>query len=284
MMKAKILAEFSHPDHDFAKSRGNMQMLPSGNVWLCWSASSLQTEYAFDGSLLLKAQFKAKVSSYRTFKHPWIGRPSYPPDVHAAVIEKDNQWYTVVHMSWNGATEVREWEVYHTTENGMGENMVSKVQRQGFETSTWTNGYGSHVFVKAVDQDGKTLGRSAVFASLPPRNRSQSSLEHSSPSDEPNGVNHPNGMKEDPWLKSLVDEPRTTFVFGILSGVLASLLTWATRRWVGPILKACCSSPRTQRSQPYEPLNKEDEEERMELGRYEDEEYGVSELKSIGAP
>ena len=80
-------------------------------------------------------------------------------------------------MSWNGATEVTDWKVYHAGENGKKPKEMAKIPRSAFESSAWTNGYGTHVFVEAFDKNGEMLGRSNVFASLPPRNVSQSGFE-----------------------------------------------------------------------------------------------------------
>jgi hypothetical protein len=158
------------------------------------------------------------------------------------------------------------------------------VQRQGFETLAWTEGFGTHVFVQAVDQDGNTLGRSAIFASLPPRNRSQSGLEFGSGSDELTGLEAAIGLAEESWLKSIVRRPRTTFVFGTLLGVFASVLTWTHRTWFGLIVKACGTARRMRKTRAYESLNKENDEEQMQLGGYDDEEDGLSEFKLIGSP
>lgn len=52
---------------------------------------------------------------------------------------------TTVYISWNGATEVNEWEIYNA-ENGEGDgselwNSVGRVKKTGFETVFANTGY-----------------------------------------------------------------------------------------------------------------------------------------------
>ena len=260
-MTAKIVSEYPHPDRTYAPSRGDMQILPNGNIWMCWSKDGLQTEHAANGTVLMKARFRAGISSYRTFKQPWIGRPTYPPDVHAAVVGKDGHWYTIVHVSWNGATEVKNWQIYRVDENST-ETIVAKVPKRGFETSAWTEGYSSHVFIEALDRDGNKLGRSQVFASLPPRNHSQEASQIETPLDLPT---YSADTAQISRLTALIDDSRATFVIGIALGILVSVLIWLMRKH----LKMLSSE---QKIQTYEPLTKGDIEEHMELGDYVDSE------------
>ena len=49
------------------------------------------------------------MSFYRAFRFPWNGRPASPPAALANL--NDTSEETIVHMSWNGATEVASWRV-----------------------------------------------------------------------------------------------------------------------------------------------------------------------------
>lgn len=64
-MTAKVLTEFPHPERGHAFDRGNAQLLSNGNMWMAWTNGALQSEHAPDGTLLMKARFRAGVSSYR---------------------------------------------------------------------------------------------------------------------------------------------------------------------------------------------------------------------------
>jgi hypothetical protein len=263
-MTAQMLTEYPHPYKGFAMGRGNMQMLPNGNAWLCWTSDPLQSEHAPNGSLLMKANFKANIASYRSFKYPWVGRPSYPPDVHAAIVTKDGQWYTIVHMSWNGATEVHDWRVYHTVKDGRETSLVATISKQGFETSTWTEGYGSHVFVEALDKNGNILGKSDVFASLLPRN---------------------SGTAGPTWFDTVIHDSRATFTFGIVLGMLIGSLIWYTYKWLRSVRSGSGFAWWKQNTQAYEPLFKEDEGEQVEQrGRSNDVEDYMSDSQSVNSP
>ena len=264
-MTAITLSEYPHPYETCTIGRGNMQMLPNGNAWLCWATNPLQSEHALDGSLIMKANFKTNIASYRSFKYPWIGRPRYPPDVHAAIARKDGQWYTIVHMSWNGATEIHNWRIYHTTKDGRERSLIATIPKQGFETSTWTEGYASHVFVEALDRNGNVLGRSTTFASLPPRSSA--------------------GSAEGSYLTAAAHDSRVTLIFGIFLGILAGLLAWGIRKWMWPLQKMGRFAWWRQNTQVYDALPEEHEEERMELrGLHKDLEDDISDSQSQSSP
>lgn len=224
-MSAHILAEFPHPDKGISATRGSMRVLPNGNIWTCWVARSLQTEHLPDGSLLMQARFTGAMSSYRSSKQAWTGRPYYPPDVHAAMVEKNGQNFTIVHMSWNGATEVHEWYIYHIpSARDSARQLVATIPKRGFETSAWTDGHASHVVVEAVDVNGYTLGTSAVFASIPLRGG-----EASPRLDDDVAVRHTFAASiQRLWGMSTLNDPTGTFLLGTLLGVAVGLLLRST--------------------------------------------------------
>ena len=49
------------------------------------------------------------MSFYRAFRFPWSGRPLSPPAVLASLNNTGEE--TIVHASWNGATDVSSWRV-----------------------------------------------------------------------------------------------------------------------------------------------------------------------------
>lgn len=258
-MTAELITEFPHPNGKYATSRGNMQMLPNKNAWICWTDGSLTSEHTYDGRLIIKARFKAEISSYRTFKSSWIGRPKYPPDVHAAIVDKNGQWYTIVHMSWNGATEVRSWKVYHTNTDDSSRKLVATVTRRGFETLAWTAGYSDYVVAEALDQDDNILGVSHIFSSLPPRNRSQPAL---TPSQHP---------EKQSWSDTVFGSSLATFIFGIVLGCLVGSMTSGVlkRSWIAQ--RGSKLPWWRKRRDTYEPLVAQHEAEDVELEARKDD-------------
>ncbi|KAK3047787.1 hypothetical protein LTR09_010762 [Extremus antarcticus] len=118
-MTADVAAKFDRPGGKYTAARGSVQMLDNGNAFVGWAKHSLQSEHAPDGRTLMQAQFKREgANTYRAYKYEWVGRPQQPPDVHSATIEsKKDKVNTVVHVSWNGATEVHTWNLYKTNPN-----------------------------------------------------------------------------------------------------------------------------------------------------------------------
>ena len=213
-MTTEVVVQFKHPngEGEYAKGKGNLQMLPNGHAWFCWTAQGLQSEHTANGTLIMKAEFKASITNYRSFKMPWIGRPNQLPDVRAAAVVKDKATYTIVHMSWNGATEVKEWKVYHTNAYGDDRTLAAKSLRSGFETAVWTEGYATHVLVEAIDKAGNKLGQSYVFATIPTHDELSSVSSHSGS-----------------WLRSASRNPFVTFFCGIFACIFAGSVVWGIR-------------------------------------------------------
>lgn len=169
-MTAELVQEFKHPHHGYAEGQGNLQWLPDGHAWISWRDRALSTEHAADGTLLMEASFKAGVRTYRSFKHHWVGRPSAPPDLRSAAVQyPDGGRATIVSMSWNGATEVEEWNVYKTNPVGGHKKLVANVPRTGFETTVWVDGYHPNIVVEALNYAGTVLSTSSVTATVPTR-------------------------------------------------------------------------------------------------------------------
>lgn len=63
---------FDHPEGSNTKARGNVELLPTGNIWICSARGSMQSEQRPDVSLIMKANFLAPLGSYRDSKFPWI--------------------------------------------------------------------------------------------------------------------------------------------------------------------------------------------------------------------
>lgn len=215
-MTVQLAGRYEHPDGSTTAARGSVSLLENGNVFTCWVISMTLSEHSFDGRLLMKARARmAGANTYRAFKSPWVGRPSRPPDVHSVatttvlerlttlehgflkLTERDhmtitdpNHLTTLVHVSWNGATEVSTWRLLRTDAAGNLLDPIASVARQGFETAISFQGFAEHVVVVAMDLDGVEIGRSNVVQttlpaeveSLPATERAQWIQQHSSTS------------------------------------------------------------------------------------------------------
>jgi len=169
--KARLVSAYTHRDPPLlAASQGNMQTLANGNSLVGYGEVPAISEYAPDGTLLFDAHQPFDMSFYRAFRFPWSGRPASPPEVLASLNTTGEE--TIVHASWNGATEVASWRVL--AGKGRGSLVAQAVIPAGaFESSTTLPQKHAYVAVQALDSAGHVLGTSrtagviSYAASLP---------------------------------------------------------------------------------------------------------------------
>lgn len=232
-MTAEIIASYDHPKQRHSFRRGSYQVLPDGNVFVGWSERGLMSEHTADGEIVMQAELEpAKLGSYRAFKFPWTSKPDYPPDVHSETFSTSNSTSTVVHVSWNGATEVATWNLFKTDAAGKRALEVSSVPRSGFETRFEHMGYAKYVFVQAIDRHGGVLGKSDVIETLTDTDLSSDILAQENAwlqgeddSTEPSSNGSSNGI-----LSIITGNSFATFGGGIIFGVLVFLVVVFTRR------------------------------------------------------
>lgn len=164
-MTASLIAHYDHPDRLLAQRRGNMQILDDGHVFMGWSEHAYLSEHAADGTVLLKARLVPdRIGSYRAYKFPFVGRPLTRPDVVASTSLLENR--TVVHVSWNGDTQVRSWRLYTTARDGTEAEAVWQIDRRGFETRLEWSGLTDYVRVAGLDKHGESVGWSDVVKTI----------------------------------------------------------------------------------------------------------------------
>lgn len=156
---ARTVRSLPHPHDKASPSQGNTQLLDEGHVFVGWGALRSFSEFGPNGELLHHAGFVDRITSYRTFRQPWVGRPRDLP----AVVGLFASGSTSVYASWNGATEVTDWRVLGGPEAGTL-SPVTTVPRSGFETRVDIAGKPAHVAVEALDDQGAVLARSPVVA------------------------------------------------------------------------------------------------------------------------
>ncbi|HMH47010.1 MAG TPA: hypothetical protein VK538_04780, partial [Solirubrobacteraceae bacterium] len=112
------------------------------------------------------------MSFYRAFRFPWTGRPLAPPAVLATLNDTGEE--TIVHASWNGATEVASWRVLAGRHPG-SLKAQAEIGADRFESSTTLPVEYAYAAVQALDSAGNMLGTSKTVrvisyaASLPRR-------------------------------------------------------------------------------------------------------------------
>jgi hypothetical protein len=138
----------------YVGSQGALNVLQNGNTLMGYGQLPSIKEYTPTGAVALSIQFGNLTStttvttqSYRTYRFPWHATPAATSPV--AVVDNGR-----VYMSWNGATDVTQWEIYQgATANKL--SMTKTVPKSGFETST-TLQRGAQ-YVQVVAYNGKTL-------------------------------------------------------------------------------------------------------------------------------
>ncbi len=162
--QARLVSSYTHRDPPLlAPSQGNAQTLSNGNVVVGWGGVPAISEYARDGSLLFDAHLPYDMIFYRAYRFPWSARPLTPPAVFAALNNTGEE--TVVHASWNGATDVAAWRVLA----GKAPSALSPhamLPASEFEVSTTLPVKYSYVAVQALDAAGHVLGTSRAVAPI----------------------------------------------------------------------------------------------------------------------
>ena len=150
--RVTLVHAFIHSPPLVAVDQGNMQRLPNGHYLVGWGHQPYVTEFGPHGKVLLDFRFgRAGVDSYRAYRFPWVGRPHSRP---AVSVQGD-----ALYVSWNGATQVRSWQLLGGAEKTKLRPLVT-VPKTGFETAIALPDSAAWVAVRALDRLGRSLARS----------------------------------------------------------------------------------------------------------------------------
>lgn len=157
--EARLTSQITHSPPLLSASQGNVQNLSDGNVVIGFGGEPQISEYSSSGALLFDAHLPYPMIFYRAYRHPWKGRPATPPAVAATLNNTGEE--TIVHASWNGATEVTSWRIL------AGTSPTSLQSRQtipstGFETTGIVPKKYAYAEVQALSSAGHVLGTSAA--------------------------------------------------------------------------------------------------------------------------
>jgi hypothetical protein len=154
-MRARLVHSYVHEPPILAVDQANMQRLPNGHFLVGWGHEPYITEFGPHGRTLFDARFGRPngIDSYRAYRFGWTGRPRTPP----AVAVKGKK----VYVSWNGATEVRKWQLLAGPDK-KALRPVRTVRKKGFETAIPLSGDAPWVAVRALDRRDRSLAKSAT--------------------------------------------------------------------------------------------------------------------------
>lgn len=132
----------------YATAQGSHQRMSNNNIFEGHGYIPVMEEFAPDGTSLCRWTFGTPVRttaggylspepsdvvlSYRSYKQPWTGCPRTKPSLVLKPIgPKDAPHGTKAYISWNGATEVKAWEIWGGIETV---SKIMTVKKEGFET------------------------------------------------------------------------------------------------------------------------------------------------------
>ena len=98
------------------------------------------------------------MSFYRAYRFPWSGRPASPPAVLASLNNTGEE--TIVHASWNGATEVASWRVLAGSAAGSLTRAGADARQPALRARPLLPKKYAYVSVQALDAAGQVLGTS----------------------------------------------------------------------------------------------------------------------------
>jgi len=171
-MTATLLHQATRPDGRHTHLRGNLQHLPSGNLFGAWSKNLYISEHTSEGEVVYEASFTSRrFVLYRAYKFNFTARPIESPVIGAfASVTARREFTTVVYASWNGATDVHEWRNHSADDSVPLGKLIGSARRSGFETAIVCKGFHPAVYAEAVNVDGESLGMSSsVKTELPHR-------------------------------------------------------------------------------------------------------------------
>jgi len=164
-MTASVYKTYYHDPNIIVASQGNLQSLDNGNKFVGWGQSQYFSEFSGAGNnesnpalnLLYDAAMPSTNYTYRAYRHKWVGKPHYPPSIGI----QSNSGQITVYASWNGSTETAYWRVLA----GHKPKKLSKagtVVKTGFETTIPINNPGPYFEVRALNVQGKVIGKSKI--------------------------------------------------------------------------------------------------------------------------
>ncbi len=132
-MTVSQFREFRHDPDLYSRALGNMQRLPNGNTVIGWGRSidiPVFTEFNAAGQAVLEFRATPGHGSYRVFRFPWQGYPTWP----AALAAEEHEGTVRLYFSWNGSTETAAYQVFGGRDRHQLKHLAT-VAKDGFETT-----------------------------------------------------------------------------------------------------------------------------------------------------
>jgi hypothetical protein len=141
----------------FPVALGSARPSRGGTTLVSWGTSRWITEVTTAGAVIHAVRIPA--STYRAVRHAWVGRPLGRPRL---AVRRRGRATVDLWASWNGATEIRSWQVLAGRRRGALRPAGRPAPFRDLETRLRARVRGPYVAVRALDRRGRSLGRSAV--------------------------------------------------------------------------------------------------------------------------
>jgi outer membrane protein assembly factor BamB len=139
-------------------AEGSAQLLSNHDLFVGWGMEPRFSQYSPTGRQIFDAAFPLGVDSYRAYRFNWTAHPLTPP---ALAVSRGRPGRVWLYASWNGATQVASWRVL----GGSSTKSLTTLKQKpwtGFETAIRVHTADRYFAVKALNSQGKVLGRSDV--------------------------------------------------------------------------------------------------------------------------
>ena len=160
---ARVVRQYTHPDKLLSIAEGNLQTLSNGNVFIGWGPERHVSEFTRDGRLLFDLVVPPRADSYQAFRFSWHGEPLDRPALAVQRRGAGSRERVTAWASWNGATELRSWQLLAGDDPDALVPLGDPVPRRNFETALRARTDATYVAVAALDADGRQIGASRAI-------------------------------------------------------------------------------------------------------------------------
>jgi hypothetical protein len=154
-----LVHTYTHSPALLANSAGSAQILADGDVFVGWGPQPDFSEYSPSGRQVFNGAFAWGTDSYRGFRFRWRAQPAASP---ALALAPTSNGGLTLYASWNGATQVRRWQVLAGPAPGQLTPDGSPARRTGFETTIQLSDRPAYVAVQALSASGQVLASSGT--------------------------------------------------------------------------------------------------------------------------
>jgi Arylsulfotransferase (ASST) len=164
---ARVVRQYTHPEKLLSIAEGNLQTLPGRHVFIGWGPERHISEHGPDGRVLFDLVVPPRADSYQAFRFPWHGEPLDRPALAARRRAGGAGPGVVAWASWNGAIELRAWQLLAGEDPDALVPVGDPVPRRNFETTLVSSTDAEYVAVAALDAQSRQIGRSRALEPLP---------------------------------------------------------------------------------------------------------------------